>query len=206
MAHFFSLENLNSFLASYGYLTVFVGLLLESAGLPLPGETLLLSASAFAARQPNLHIYWIGPIAILAASTGDNAAYWMGRRGGRPLLHRYGQAFRIGPGTIQRGEDFMRKHGPLAVFFARFIAGLRVVNGLLAGSLEMEWSRFFFFNLLGAICWVSVICSVGFLFGDRLPWIIHVVGRTGLLFLCVIGVVLIAYWFVRKLKTSKAAS
>jgi membrane protein DedA with SNARE-associated domain len=200
---FFSPEHLTALFAHYSYWVVLVGLLMESAGLPLPGETILLIASSFAATHANLHIGWIILIAIAAASTGDNVGYWIGRFGGRPLLDRYGRIFHIKPDTVERGEDLIRKHGSLAVFFARFIAGLRVLNGILAGALHMEWRRFFIFNLLGAACWVITICSLGFFLGNRLPWLIHVIDRTGLVLVAIVAVVMAAAWWIHQHNASK---
>lgn len=196
--HLLSLEHLSAFFAHYGYWIVLIGLLLENAAVPVPGETILLLASSLAATQKSLHIGWIIAIAIVAASTGDNIAYWVGRRGGRPLLERYGRILHLEPATLKRGEDLIARHGPVAVFFARFIAGLRVLNGLLAGSLKMKWPRFLLFDLLGAICWVSVICSLGFFFGSRLPWLIHLLGRTGLILFGLIAAGALSAWGIHK--------
>lgn len=196
-------EHLASLFAHYGYWVVLVGLLLESAGAPLPGETILLVASSFTATHPNLRLVWVILIAILAASTGDNIGYWIGRTGGRPLLQRYGRIFHLRPETVQRGEDLIRKHGSLAVFLARFIAGLRVLNGILAGALQMDWRRFFVFNLLGAVCWVIAICSLGYFLGDRLPWLIHAMDRTGLVLLALVVLGAFATWWLHRDKTGK---
>jgi membrane protein DedA with SNARE-associated domain len=81
----------------------------------------------------------------------------------------------------------------MGVFCARFIAGLRVLNGLIAGSLLMSWPRFFLFDILGAACWVALVCSIGYFFGDRLSWLIHFMGRTGLILLAS-AVIVIALW------------
>lgn len=203
---FFSLEHLTALFAHYGYWVVLVGLLMESVGVPLPGETILLIASSFAAGHVNLHIGGIILIAIAAASTGDNVGYWIGRFGGRPLLDRYGRIFHIKPETVERGEDLIRKHGALAVFSARFIAGLRVLNGILAGTLHMEWRRFFIFNLLGAVCWVSTISLLGFFLGNRLPWLIRVIDRTGLGLLTGVAVGVLAAWWIYQHNASEHAT
>ncbi len=196
--HFLSVQHLISFFARYGYWTVLAALLLEDAGLPLPGETVLLVAGSTAATSPRLHLAWVIVIGIAAAATGDNVGYWIGRSGGRALLNRYGRVFHVNGRVLDRGERWMREHGAAAVFGARFVAGLRVVSGLLAGSLSMPWRRFFVFNLLGATVWVSVICSLGYLFGSRLQWLVHVLGRTGLVLLGVGLLAAAAWWWFRR--------
>jgi membrane protein DedA with SNARE-associated domain len=179
--HLVSLGRLIHIFIQYGYLTVFIGLLAEGAGIPLPGETLLLIASALASRRTGLNIGWIALIAFCTTTAGDNIGFYVGRSGGQALLDRYRKKLHLGPRSLQRGRDFISKHGALGVFCARFVAGLRVLNGLVAGSLNMKWPRFFFFDLLGAACWVALICSIGYFFGDRLPWLVHLMGRTGLI-------------------------
>ena len=191
--HFASLGRLTHIFIQYGYLAVFVGLLAESAGIPLPGETLLLIASALASRPTGLNIGWVALVAFCTTSAGDNIGFYVGRSGGQALLDRYGRKLHIGPGSIQRGRDFISMHGALGVFCARFIAGVRVLNGLVAGSLLMSWPRFFLFDILGAACWVGVICCIGYFFGDRLSWLIHLTGRTGLILLAS-AVIVVALW------------
>jgi membrane protein DedA with SNARE-associated domain len=202
--HLISLGHLTHIFIQYGYLTVFVGLLAEGAGIPLPGETVLLIASALAARSTGLNIGWIALVAFCTTSAGDNIGFYLGRRGGQELLERSARKLHIGPGPIQRGRDFVNRHGAMGVFCARFIAGLRVLNGLVAGSLRMNWPRFFLFDLLGAACWVGLMCSIGYFFGDRLPWLIHLMGRTSLIFLA--AVVVMAVWvLVRRHERRKVA-
>ena len=193
--HFISLDRLTHIFIQYGYFAVFVALLAEGAGIPLPGETVLLIASALAARPTGLNLKWVALVAFCTTSAGDNIGFYVGRAGGQVLLDRFGRRFRIRPRTIQRGRDFIDRHGSLGVFCARFIAGLRVLNGLVAGSLLMSWPRFFLFDILGAACWVGLICSIGYLFGDRLSWLIHLMGRTGLIFLAG-AVIVIALWLL----------
>jgi membrane protein DedA with SNARE-associated domain len=191
--HLVSLGRLTHIFIQYGYLAVFVGLLAEGAGIPLPGETLLLIASALASRRSGLNIGWIAFVAFCTTCAGDNIGFCVGRSGGQALLDRFGRKLHIGPGTLQRGRDFISRHGAMGVFCARFIAGLRVLNGLVAGSLLMSWPRFFLFDILGAACWVGLICSIGYFFGDRLSWLIHLMGRTGLILLAS-AVIVVAFW------------
>ena len=159
----------------------------------MPGETLLLIASALASRPNGLDIGWIALVAFGTTSAGDNIGFGVGRLGGQALLDRYGSKLHIGTGSIQRGRDFISRHGAFGVFCARFIPGVRVLNGLVAGSLLMSWPRFFLFDILGAACWVGLICSIGYGFGDRLSWLIHLMGRTGLILLAS-AVTVVALW------------
>jgi membrane protein DedA with SNARE-associated domain len=142
-------------------------------------------------------------VAFCTTSAGDNIGFYVGRSGGKALLDRYGRKLHIGPESIRRGRDLISRHGALGVFCARFIAGVRVLNGLVAGSLLMSWPRFFVFDILGAACWVSLICSIGYFFGGRLSWLIHLMGRTGLILLAS-AVIVVALWvLVRRYERGK---
>jgi membrane protein DedA with SNARE-associated domain len=196
------LRILAEFFQRYGYWTIFGGLLLENAGVPVPGETILLFASFLASSKHTLHLPWIILIAVAAAVTGDNIGYSIGRFGGRPLLERYKRVFRLRGDTISKGENLISEHGAATVFSARFIAGLRVVAGPMAGILHMHWTRFLVFNFLGALAWVTTIASIGYFFGDRLAWVIHVMGRVNLAILITVTA-LAAIWLHRRRRTQK---
>jgi membrane protein DedA with SNARE-associated domain len=160
-------EILRAYFVHHGYLTVGVVLLLENAGIPVPGETALLFASFLAFSERRLQLLPIIVVATLAATLGDNLGYWVGLRGGPHLLERYRHIFRLPQSHIERGERLFAEHGPVAVFFARFVFGMRIVTGPLAGVLRMEWRRFALFNFLGAITWVTTISCIGFFFGSN---------------------------------------
>jgi membrane-associated protein len=162
------LANIQQFLVAYGYWGVLLGLLGENAGLPLPGETILLLASFLAYQHHQLHLQWIIVVGICAATIGDNIGYLIGHYGGRPLLNKWKGLFRISDESIQAAEDFLRRRGWVAVFLARFIAGMRIVGGPLAGVLGMPWTKFVSANAAGAIVWVSVISMGGYFFGNKL--------------------------------------
>ena len=202
--HLIPLGRLIHLFIEYGYLAVFIGLLAEGAGIPVPGETVLLIASALAARPTGLNIGWIALIAFCTTSAGDNIGFYVGRSGGQSLLDRYGKKLHIGPGAIQRSRDFISRHGSWGVFCARFIAGLRVLNGLVAGSLLMSWPRFFLFDLLGAACWVGLICSIGYFFGHRLSWLIYLMGRTGLILLAAAVIASVLWVLLQRHRRRKA--
>lgn len=167
--------------ATHGYVTLFAALLLENAGIPVPGETALLFASFLAFSEQQLHLPDIILIGIVAATLGDNLGYILGRRGGRPLLDRYLDAFRFSRETLARGERLFERYGSVTIFLARFIVGLRIMAGPLAGVLRMPWGRFVLFNFLGAATWVTVISVAGFQFGEHWAELTRALGGLHLL-------------------------
>jgi membrane protein DedA with SNARE-associated domain len=188
-------HSLRGFVADYGYWAVALALLCENAGIPVPGESTLLLASFLAYSEHRLHLGWIIVVATCAATLGDNVGYLLGHYGGRPLLDRYQNLFRISPATLQRGEDMFARYGSVAVFFARFIFGLRVLAGPLAGVLRMHWRRFAIFNFLGAALWVTIISGAGYLFGQHWRNLLRVMQRFNIIVLIVaVAVALFLWW------------
>jgi membrane-associated protein len=161
------LDLLRTALVHYGYWAVAVALLLENAGVPVPGETILLLASFLAFSEHELKLPWVIVVATLAATVGDNLGFSLGYYGGRPLLQRYQSLFRIQDSTIERGENLFARFGAATIFFARFVFGMRIIAGPLAGVLRMPWRKFVVCNFLGAAVWVSVISTAGYLFGQH---------------------------------------
>jgi membrane-associated protein len=161
------LDVLRNAVVQYGYWAVGGALLLENAGIPVPGETILLLACFLAYSEQDLQLPWIMVVATLAATVGDNLGFALGYYGGRPLLTRYQALFRIENKTVERGEELFARYGPVTVFLARFVFGMRVIAGPMAGVLRMPWRKFIIFNFLGAILWVTVISGVGYLFGQH---------------------------------------
>jgi len=159
------LDFLRNAVVHYGYWAVGVALLAENAGIPVPGETILLLASFLAFSQHELRLPWIIVVATIAATMGDNLGFALGYYGGRPLLERYKAIFRIRDHIVERGESLFAKYGGVTVFFARFVFGMRILAGPLAGVLRMSWRKFLIFNFLGALLWVTVISGAGYLFG-----------------------------------------
>lgn len=159
------LEVLRNAVVQYGYWAVGAALLLENAGVPVPGETILLLASFLAFSQHELRLPWIIVVATVAATLGDNLGFALGYFGGRPLLLRYQSLFRIKGSVIARGEELFAKYGSVTVFLARFVFGMRIIAGPMAGVLRMSWRKFLIFNFLGAVVWVTVISCAGYLFG-----------------------------------------
>ncbi len=188
-------HSLRTFVADYGYWAVALALLCENAGIPVPGETTLLLASFLAYSEHKLHLGWIIVVATCAATLGDNLGYAIGHHGGRPLLDRYQHIFRIPQRALKRGERLFERYGAAAIFFARFIFGMRVFAGPLAGVLRMPWRAFAIYNLLGAASWVTVIASVGYLFGRHWPILVRTVRRFDLVAAIVVAVVILFLWW-----------
>jgi len=161
------LDVLRNAVVQYGYFAVGGALLLENAGVPVPGETILLLACFLAYSEHDLQLPWIMVVATLAATVGDNLGFAIGYYGGRPLLARYQALFRIENKAVERGEELFARYGAVTVFLARFVFGMRVIAGPMAGVLRMPWRKFTIFNFLGATLWVTVISGVGYLFGQH---------------------------------------
>jgi membrane protein DedA with SNARE-associated domain len=186
---------LRSLLAHYGYGAVAGALLLENAGLPVPGETVLLLASFLAFSEHRLRLPYIILVGIFAATIGDNIGFAVGVYGGRPLLERYRKTLRIRPATISRGEDLFRRYGAATVFVARFITGMRVIAGPLAGVLRMNWRKFVIFNFLGAALWVTVISSAGFLFGKHWEDLVEILRDANVAVVAGVCILLAILWW-----------
>jgi membrane-associated protein len=191
-------ETLRNYLAHWGYWAVGAALLLENAGLPVPGETILLLASFMAYSEHKLALPWIILVGVCAATLGDNIGFALGSYGGRPLLERYQKTLRIRPAVIARGEELFARYGSATIFVARFIAGLRIIAGPLAGVLRMPWRKFLVFNFLGAVLWVSVIASVGYLFGKHWDALVDLVQDANLAVAIVAVIVCAFFWWKRR--------
>jgi membrane protein DedA with SNARE-associated domain len=181
----------------YGYLIVALLVAAENVGLPLPGESALITAAAFAAQG---HLWLPGVIISSTAGTivGGSGGYWIGRAGGIRLVHRLGKFVGIHEAEIQKGHEYFARHGAKTVFVARFIAILRIVVGLLAGVSEMAFGRFSIYNALGGACWSTAIGVLGYEFGANLPRLHRVLGTGGLIGAGVVmAAILIVVWFKR---------
>lgn len=191
------LEFLRHAIVHYGYWAVAAALLLENIGLPLPGETVLLLASFLAFSEHDLHLRWIIVVATMVATAGGSLGFAVGYHGGRPLVERYQSFFRISTETLARGEGLFARYGAGTIVFARFIFGLRVIAGPLAGVLRMPWRKFLIFNAVGAAFWVTVISTAGYLFGEH--WQSLERGLQRFDYAIVIAVILAAgFWWCRR--------
>jgi len=178
---------LTDLFARYGYFVVFFGILLENAGVPVPGETILLAGAALA-RFGHLSLPWVVVVAIAGAVVGDNIGFLIGRRGGRVLIERHGGRLGLTSARLAQFDAFFTKHGAKTVFIARFVTGLRVVAAVLAGASTMSWNTFLLFNATGAVAWASTFGAVGYLLGYSWETIERWIGDLGLAFLIVLAV------------------
>ena len=176
-----------------GYPSAGLGILIESAGVPFPGEALLLAAAAWAAARHH-SIVLVILFGFLGATAGADIGYLLGYRGGRPFVERFGSLLHIRPDHIARSELFFARHGDKAVLGARFILGLRTWGSMLAGMSRMPFWRFQVFSALGGLLWASAVGVAGYLLGSNLPLleaIVRDVGVGGLIILFLIVLTLI---------------
>jgi membrane protein DedA with SNARE-associated domain len=152
-------EALISLIPIYGPWIIFGIVSLESAGVPLPGETILVAAALLAATPGQINIVVVVLAAAAGAIVGDGMGYMVGRRLGLPFLCRYGRYIRLNEDRLLIGRYLFFQYGNAVVFFGRFIAVLRMFAALLAGANCMPAGRFFFFNITGGVCWA---CLFGF--------------------------------------------
>ncbi|HKN63340.1 MAG TPA: DedA family protein [Gaiellaceae bacterium] len=165
---FLSTHTIDEWLSSYGYLVVFLLVMIESVGVPVPGETALIGAALYAGSTGNLEIEWVIAVAIAGAVLGDNIGFSIGRYGGARLLLRYGHKIRLHEGRLKIGIWLFRRHGGKVVFWGRFVSILRTWAAFLAGANHMEWPRFLFFNAAGGIVWATLYGVVYYVFGDAI--------------------------------------
>jgi membrane protein DedA with SNARE-associated domain len=163
-----------------GYLALFLLVMAESSGVPLPGETALITA-AILASQGKLQIEFVIALAALAAIVGDNLGYLVSRKVGRRLLERPGLFERRRRQVLEIGEPFFERHGPKAVFIGRWILGLRTWASWLAGATGMPWRSFAVWNAAGGISWATTIGLIAYFVGATATSAITAFGLFGLL-------------------------
>jgi membrane protein DedA with SNARE-associated domain len=175
-----------------GYPAAGLGILIESAGVPFPGEALLLAAAAWAAARHH-SIVLVVLFGFIGATAGADVGYYLGYKGGRPFVERFGSIFRIRPEHIARSELFFARHGDKAVLLARFVLGLRTWGSMLAGMARMPFWRFQLFSAIGGLAWAAIVGVAGYVLGSNLALleaIIRGIGLGGLIVLAVIAVIL----------------
>lgn len=183
---------MSGFVHHYGLFALFLIVMLESGGVPLPGETALIAAGVLASRG-ELNPVAVIAVAATAAIVGDNLGYWIGRTGGRGVLAR----FQLTAGTLPWAEGFFERHGPKTIFIARFLSVLRVTAAWMAGVSRMHWWTFFLWNAAGGICWALVVGLVSYYAGQAAADAIShygLIGGVALVVLALAGVVGFHFW------------
>jgi membrane protein DedA with SNARE-associated domain len=189
-------SHLAELIATYGYALVAVIVGLESMGLPVPGETTLVTAAIYAGTTHRLSITFIIVAAIIGAIAGDNIGYAIGRRFAYRLLLRHGHRLRMNAPRIKLGQFLFDRHGGKVVFFGRFIAVLRTLAAVLAGANVMPWRRFLFFNAAGGVVWATAYGTAAYVLGGQFERVHGPLGVVGL----IAGGMAAAgfFWFVRR--------
>jgi len=157
-------HHLHGYLATYGYFAILVIVGMESAGIPMPGETVLVAA-AILAGEGKLQLWGVVGAAAAGAIIGDNCGYWVGREFGFRIAYRYGRYVNLDERRLKLGQYLFLKHGGKIVFFGRFVAVLRAFAAFLAGVNRFNWERFFFFNAAGGVVWATIFGAGGFWLG-----------------------------------------
>jgi membrane protein DedA with SNARE-associated domain len=190
------IDYIQPLIVQHGYWAVFAIVMLESAGAPLPGETVLLLASGYAGATGKLDIIWIVVAAASGAIIGDNIGFWIGRTFGAKLLVRYGKFIHLPESRLKLGQYLFERHGGKIVFFGRFVAFLRVLAALLAGVNKYDWGKFILFNASGGAIWAAIMGIGGYLFGDAMQRVSGPLGVVALFF--VVGAVVVAIVLMRR--------
>jgi undecaprenyl-diphosphatase len=172
------LSSIVSVAQDVGYPVLFVLIAIETMGVPVPGETALLTAGVLASRG-HLDIVAVIAVGAAAAIVGDNVGFMIGRKLGRRVLLAPGPFERHRRRVIELGEPFFERHGPKAVFLGRWVAGLRITSAWLAGVNRMSWPTFLFWNALGGIAWATSVSLLAFFAGRGAERIVHYLGFGG---------------------------
>jgi len=197
-----SFETLRDWLVRWGYGVIFGAMLLENAGVPLPGETVTL-LGGYAAGSGQLNPLGVMAAAASGAVLGDNIGYWVGRRAGWPLILRVGGWLRQSPAELEKLRERFLRHAGKSVLLGRFVAVLRVVAGPMAGAVGMPYGRFFLCHLVGALRWSTTMVSLAWLGGRWVPFdrMVEGVVQFGLGALAVVAVLLLVPRLFSRLET-----
>jgi membrane protein DedA with SNARE-associated domain/membrane-associated phospholipid phosphatase len=192
------LDVVSQWVSHYGYVLVVVFLLVEAAGVPVPGETALVTAAALAGRG-TLSIIGVVIAGCAGTIAGGHLGYWIGARGGTALIHRHGKWIGLTEQRLAKTHAFFAGHGAKTVLLGRFVAFIRSFVGIFAGISEMSLPAFATYNAIGGAVWVTSFSALGYLFGRNLPRLVHYIGRVSLLiaiFIAVVAAVVFLWrWF-----------
>ncbi|WP_229076112.1 DedA family protein [Actinoplanes sp. DH11] len=199
------LDSVAPILDRWGYLAIGGVIGVESFGVPAPGQTIMVAASIYAGAG-RMNIWIVAIISFVAAVVGDNIGYWIGLRGGRKAVHRWGKYIFVTPERLERAEKFFARRGNRIIVVARFIDGLRQLNGVIAGITKMPWRTFLLYNAIGAAIWVGWWCTVAHLLGTHIVEIMAHAHKYTWVAVVVVALAVGAYafWHFRYLRRRRA--
>ncbi len=188
--------------AVYGYPVLFAGVLLENAGIPVPGETAVLVAGFLSSPAGGSHfkLLWVILLTLVAAVVGDNVGFWLGHRYARPRLQAGRSFLFLTPKTLKLVEGYFERYGVWTIFFQRFITGIRVVGAVAAGTAGMPWARFLVANAGGALAWSVTMSLLGYFFGHSWELLHKWLGRGGLIILGSVVILIGLPYLLRRLR------
>ena len=189
--------DLRAFADGLGYPAAALGILIESAGIPFPGETMLLAVAAYAAAG-HLDVRVVALLGWLGAVVGADMGYLAGYRGGRPFVERFGRIFRLNSGHLAQTELFFTRYGDWSIVMARFVIGLRTWFSVLAGMSRMPFWRFQLFSAIGGLGWAVLISAVGYTLGNNFGLVERLVRTIGLAGLALVAALLVSLWVWRR--------
>jgi membrane protein DedA with SNARE-associated domain len=190
---------IDSYLFQYGYWILFLGIFLEDFGMPFPGETALIAGGILAGKG-DFSIVLVLLITFAGAVLGDNLGYAIGRFGGHRLLVRYGKYLFINEKKLSQAETFFHRYGSRIVVLARFVSGLRQLNGIIAGALAMHWRRFIVYNMLGAALWTGAWGMAAYFMGRHAHTVLATVKKFEAVFFILLAVCLLLYALIRYIR------
>ena len=198
------LEHLiTDYLADYGYLAVFVLMVLESACIPIPSEVTMVFGG-FLVSRGDLDFFWVAMLGTIANVVGSWLAYWVGLAGGRPLLERWGKFIFLRPHELDRAEEWFERRGEMAVFVSRLLPVVRTFISLPAGVARMPFGKFTLYTFLGCLPWTFALTWAGYILGDNWETVLKY-GEPISWAIAIAVVAFIAWWLVKRARAKKAA-
>jgi len=205
MAEFLSdvYQYIETFVRSWGYYAIFVLMFFESACIPIPSEVTMIFAGFIVSRGV-MNLWWVTAVGTLANVAGSIATYYIGAKGGRPLIEKYGKYVLISHKKLETADRWFGRYGEWAVFISRLLPGIRTFISLPAGVARMNISRFLFFTTIGCVPWCLMLTYIGFKMGENWETVLDYYHRfeyiiLGLIALTIIS--LITIWAYRRRKS-----
>jgi membrane protein DedA with SNARE-associated domain/membrane-associated phospholipid phosphatase len=202
------LDIVSQWVAHYGYVLVAVFLFIETSGVPVPGETALVTAAALAGRG-TLSIVGVVLASAIGTILGGHAGYWIGIRGGSGFIQKHGRWLGLNEQRLAKTTRFLEQHGPKTLLLGRFVAFVRSFIGIFSGISRMPIAQFTLYNALGGLIWIATFSVLGYTFGRNLPRLVHYIGRVSLVLATLIAViaavVFLWRWFTKNRATVVAS-